>query len=58
MQYLGGKSRLAKKIVAILENLRTPGQVYLEPFIGGGSVFSLMSDPKIGSDLHEDLILL
>ena len=38
MMYLGGKSRLAKRIgAAILENTDQRGQ-YIEPMIGGGSV--------------------
>ena len=36
----GGKSRLAKRIgAAILENTNQRGQ-YIEPMIGGGSVFT------------------
>ena len=36
MMYLGGKSRLAKRIgAAILENTNQRGQ-YIEPMIGGG----------------------
>ena len=36
MMYLGGKSRLAKRIgAAILENTDQRGQ-YIEPMIGGG----------------------
>lgn len=58
MQYLGGKSRIAKRLAAYLETRRKAGQVYIEPFIGSGSVFSLMSTPKLGFDIHEDLILL
>lgn len=33
--YRGGKSKIAKKIVAMMP----PHQVYVEPFFGGGSVF-------------------
>ena len=40
MRYLGGKSRLAKRIgAAILENADQRGQ-YIEQMIGGGSVFT------------------
>ena len=39
MMYLGGKSRLAKRIgAAILENTNQRGY-YVEPMIGGGSIF-------------------
>lgn len=61
MQYLGGKSRHAKGIAgAILAD--TPNRTrYLEPFIGGGSVFSEMSqhfEQVTGSDGQEDVTLL
>lgn len=56
MQYLGGKSRIAKQICNVLEEWRTPNQLYIEPFIGGCSVFSLMKGPKEGYDIHPDLI--
>lgn len=61
MQYLGGKSRLAREISqAILTD--TPNrETYIEPFIGGGSVFSEMSQHfkyVTGADGQEDLALL
>lgn len=58
MQYLGGKSRIAKKIAAYLRSVRKPGQLYIEPFVGGASVLVLMENPRQASDLCEDLILL
>lgn len=57
MRYIGGKERIAKYIVPILLALREDNQIFLEPFVGAGSVFSRMPNPKIGSDLHPDLIL-
>ena len=61
MKYLGGKSRLAKRIgAAILENTNQRG-CYIEPMIGGGSVF-FESAPHFqksyGGDIQEDLILM
>lgn len=56
MRYFGGKQRISKDIVTILENIRRGGQPYLEPFLGGGSVFTLMGNPKIGSDVIPELI--
>lgn len=58
MQYLGGKQRIAPKIVRYLKKLRKPGQTYLEPFVGAANVFCLMDNPRIGSDTHLDVILL
>lgn len=61
MQYMGGKSRIAKRIAPFLiaDGLRC--HTYLEPFIGGGSVFAEVSpwfETAIGSDANQDLILL
>lgn len=64
MQYLGGKGKIAKQIAQVLKNLREPGQPYLEPFLGGASVFVEMEDcpgnsgPRIGSDIHQPLITM
>ena len=61
MMYLGGKSRLAKRIgAAILENTNQRGQ-YIEPMIGGGSVFFELAphfQKSFGGDIQEDLILM
>lgn len=59
--YLGGKTRLAKHISkAILED--TPNRDrYIEPMIGGGSVFTHMAPNfkvAVGADKHIDLILM
>jgi len=56
MRYLGGKVRFGKRISNILKQYREPKQIYLEPFVGAGSVFENMRNPRIGSDLDEDII--
>ena len=56
MRYFGGKARLAKPISSFLKSERASGQLYVEPFLGAGSVFSLMEGPKQGSDTVVDLI--
>ncbi len=58
MQYFGGKQRIAKFIIKFLRQLRKPGQVFLEPFVGSANIIIGMDNPRIGSDYHEDLILL
>lgn len=58
MRYLGGKSRIAKQIVAQMPASEDVGRVY-EPFCGGGAVTVALAQ-KYGSvqasDVHRDLI--
>lgn len=62
MQYVGSKQRQAKYIAENLQKHGTACVNYLEPFVGGGSVFSLMASifpgNAHGSDAHEDLALM
>lgn len=61
MQYLGGKSRLAKHIAQAILTDTDRRDTYIEPMIGGGSVFCAMAphfDNALGGDIHPDLILL
>ena len=58
MQYLGGKSRQAKHIAAILQAARDPGDRYTEPFMGGASVLVRMDGERYASDSHEALITM
>lgn len=52
MHYRGGKSRLCGKIAAVIESYREPGQLYVEPFVGGGSVFAEVANPMHGGELN------
>lgn len=61
MQYLGGKTRLAKKIAEEVARLKGDRAVYIEPFVGGGSVFAAVAplfEQAIACDVHPDLIQL
>ena len=51
---VGGKSKLQKKINSMIPN----HEIYVEPFIGGGSIFLYKSPSKINiiNDLDEDII--
>lgn len=51
MRYVGGKFRISKQLTDFLKSVRKPGQIYVEPFVGGASVIRLMDDPRIGSDM-------
>lgn len=58
MHYLGGKSRHAKQIAALLKGYRKQGQAYIEPFCGGLNVIALMDGVRIAADMHPYLIAL
>lgn len=61
MRYLGGKTRLAKEISQAILNDTPNREMYIEPFIGGGSVFAEMNrhfKTVWGGDAQEDLALL
>ena len=57
MQYLGGKSRIAKPLSLYLES-RRDGRIYYEPFLGAAHVLLEMQGERIGSDVNHDLILM
>ena len=64
MHYLGGKSRSAARLAALIAPFYKPGMSYIEPFVGAGSMLVAMAKalppgtPLFASDIHEDLILL
>ena len=58
MRYLGGKSKIRKQVATVLELMRKPGQVYFEPFCGGGWVLQEMTGPRIASDGNAALVTM
>lgn len=61
MHYMGGKARIARHIGDFLKTLRKPGQIYIEPFCGAGSVMFQMAaeqENNFAYDAHKDLILM
>lgn len=62
MQYMGGKERQAKHVVQVIKGHMIGHTDYLEPFIGGGSIFSrvapLFPGRAVGADSHPDLVLM
>lgn len=63
MRYLGGKSRIAKWVVDQLSLQLGAREVYIEPFVGSGSVLvefcrRYPTVPAFATDAHQDLILL
>lgn len=61
MNYMGSKSRLAKYIVPLLQEIIDSEQIktYIEPFCGGANVIDkIQALTKIGLDKNESLIAL
>ena len=56
MQYLGGKVKLAKHIIAVMSEYREPNQYWVEPFVGGANVIDKVEGKRIGNDSNEYLI--
>lgn len=57
MKYLGGKVRVAKHIVAHLNEATAGGASYWEPFVGGGSIVAkVVADRRVASDACLPLI--
>ncbi len=57
MRYMGGKSRLGKKIAAILKTYQR-GRPYWEPFCGSCAVMEHMTGARLASDAQPYLIAL
>lgn len=61
MKYMGSKSRIAKYIVPIIQDLIDKNEIktYIEPFVGGANVIDkIKCETKIGSDNQKYLIAL
>lgn len=61
MQYVGGKSKVARRLASAMLGRTTDRSHYVEPFVGGGAVLGEMAphfDSAVASDIHPDLICL
>ncbi len=60
MQYLGGKSKLAKRLASVLELHRHDGQRFVDVFGGSLAITAAMSDrgPRVANDACAPLICL
>ena len=61
MRYVGGKSKIARKISAVMLEKSKGRDLYIEPFVGGGSVANCMGNHfrlVRYSDAHESLIMM
>lgn len=61
MRYMGGKSRIAKELTKTMLDTSAQREVYVEPFVGGGTVAEQMA-PNFRSswlsDVHPDLVMM
>jgi len=61
MQYMGGKQRIAKPIANIILASRGARSIYVEPFLGAGSIAVKVApsfEHSILSDAHVDLVMM
>lgn len=58
MNYIGSKAKYAKHIIPHLIKYRTPGQFYVEPFVGGANILSEITGNRIGADTNKYLIAM
>ena len=61
MRYVGGKSKIAKSLSEVILDRAQSRKFYLEPFVGGGSVFPQLAphfEWSVAGDKHLDLVLM
>ena len=59
MRYFGGKTNIGKQLLEVVLKDARPGQVYVEPFVGGCSVIQHVKDRRrIGCDMNPYIICL
>ena len=56
MQYFGGKQRISKYIIEVLNEYRKDNQPLVEPFVGGCNIISKMDGERYCYDINEYLI--
>lgn len=55
---MGGKSRIAKHIIPIMQAHRKEDMTWVEPFVGGANVIDKVGGKRIGADNNKYLIAL
>ena len=58
MQYLGGKGKIAKKLINLMSTEREEGMTWVEPFMGSAKVISKVKGRRIGNDINHEIITL
>lgn len=55
---MGSKRRIAKDILRIVLKDRQENQLFVEPFVGGCNITSLVTGPRLAADCDPDLICM
>jgi len=58
MQYMGSKNKIAKHLLPVMKEHRTPEMTWVEPFVGGANMIDKVGGKRIGNDSHKHLIAL
>ena len=59
MQYMGGKARIAKYLVPVLQERLKDKETFVDLFCGSCNIISAIKAPnRIANDLHKELIAL
>lgn len=58
MQYMGSKNRIAKHLLPVILEHKTPEMTWVEPFVGGANMIDKVNGKRIGNDSHKHLIAL
>lgn len=59
MKYMGGKFRHAKQIIEVINTLSCASNAWVEPFVGGGNVLTLITGrDRYANDVNHHLIAL
>jgi DNA adenine methylase len=53
VKYVGSKNRIAHVLLKIILRYRKKGQVWFEPFVGGGNMIQYVENPRIGIDINK-----
>lgn len=58
MKYLGSKAPIVADFIGLFEEKRQPGQLYVEPFLGGCNSFEWFENPRLGADSNTYVIAM
>lgn len=53
MKYMGSKNRIARHILPLILEDRSPEQFYVEPFVGGANMMDKVKGNRIGGELNK-----